>query len=279
MVESISAQAVQDLTVQLSNLILGHLAEHGEGIPNTDDFSASKGIKPADLDPVLKSLVAEEYITVKATDKKLLEPTDEGRSYLQSGTPEYQLASALKVGEPIEKKDLEERLGAELVKIGSQKALALKWLKAEGKTAIVRIAETIEDTDKNLLTAFVANPDVTAHTAGDVDKLKKRKLVNIGLSHLLGIMQEFYSKIGIKQLKFKPAYNPYTEPSLEIFGFHPQLKRWVEIGNSGVFRPEMLRPMGLPEDVSVLGWGLSLERPTMIYSTKENKICYINPSH
>ena len=34
-------------------------------------------------------------------------------------------------------------------------------------------------------------------------------------------MEEFYAKIGIKQLKFKPAYNPYTEPSLEIFGFHP----------------------------------------------------------
>ena len=26
----------------------------------------------------------------------------------------------------------------------------------------------------------------------------------------------------------------------------------------------MLRPMGLPEDVSVIAWGLSLERPTMI---------------
>lgn len=31
-----------------------------------------------------------------------------------------------------------------------------------------------------------------------------------------------------------------------------------------MFRPEMLRPMGLPEDVNVLGFGLSLERPTMI---------------
>jgi len=78
-------------------------------------------------------------------------------------------------------------------------------------------------------------------------------------------MQEFFKKIGIDKLKYKPAYNPYTEPSLEIFGFHPTLKRWVEIGNSGVFRPEMLRPMGLPEDVNVLGWGCSLERPTMIY--------------
>ena len=40
--------------------------------------------------------------------------------------------------------------------------------------------------------------------------------------------------------------------------------RYVEIGNSGMFRPEMLRPMGFPEDVSVIAWGLSLERPTMI---------------
>lgn len=37
-----------------------------------------------------------------------------------------------------------------------------------------------------------------------------------------------------------------------------------QVGNSGMFRPEMLRPMGLPEDVNVIAWGLSLERPTMI---------------
>lgn len=41
---------------------------------------------------------------------------------------------------------------------------------------------------------------------------------------------------------------------------HTGLKKWVEVGNSGVFRPEMLLPMGLPEDVSVIAWGLSLER-------------------
>lgn len=27
----------------------------------------------------------------------------------------------------------------------------------------------------------------------------------------------------------------------------------------------MLEPMGLPKDVSVIAWGISLERPTMIY--------------
>jgi len=84
------------------------------------------------------------------------------------------------------------------------------------------------------------------------------------LADLIGFMRVFFTKMGIENLRFKPAYNPYTEPSLEIFAFHPQLRKWVEVGNSGMFRPEMLEPMGFPKDVHVHGWGISLERPTMI---------------
>ncbi|KAL0222264.1 hypothetical protein RCL1_002118 [Eukaryota sp. TZLM3-RCL] len=87
---------------------------------------------------------------------------------------------------------------------------------------------------------------------------------NLGLGHLIGIMSEFFNQLGLTNLKFKPTFNPYTEPSMEIFAFHSGLNRWVEIGNSGIFRPEMLRPMGFPDDVTVAAWGLSLERPTMI---------------
>lgn len=86
----------------------------------------------------------------------------------------------------------------------------------------------------------------------------------VTLGDLMGVLQAFFHKLGIKKLRFKPAYNPYTEPSMEIFSYHEGLKKWVEVGNSGVFRPEMLRPMGLPESVNVIAWGLSLERPTMI---------------
>ncbi len=93
---------------------------------------------------------------------------------------------------------------------------------------------------------------------------------NLGLGHLICTIEEFFKKFGIKKLRFKPAYNPYTEPSMEIFAYHDGLKKWVEIGNSGIFRPEMLRPMGLPEDVSVIAWGLSLERPTMIHYGLKN---------
>jgi len=87
---------------------------------------------------------------------------------------------------------------------------------------------------------------------------------DLGIGELMGILKEFFNRLGISNIKFKPAFNPYTEPSMEIFGYHEGLKRWIEIGNSGIFRPEMLRPMGYGEDVSVLGWGLSLERPGMI---------------
>ncbi|KAJ1675114.1 Phenylalanyl-tRNA synthetase, beta subunit, cytoplasmic, partial [Spiromyces aspiralis] len=84
------------------------------------------------------------------------------------------------------------------------------------------------------------------------------------LGHLISFMDIFFKKMGITNLRFKPAYNPYTEPSLEIFSWHEGFNKWVEIGNSGMFRPEMLRPLGLDPDVRVAGWGLSLERPTMI---------------
>ncbi|CAL6023451.1 Phenylalanyl-tRNA_synthetase alpha chain [Hexamita inflata] len=87
---------------------------------------------------------------------------------------------------------------------------------------------------------------------------------NLNLGNLMAVIREFFKALGMPQIRFKPCYNPYTEPSMEIFCFHEGLKRWIEVGNSGIFRPEMLRPMGFDEDVVALAWGLSLERPTMI---------------
>ncbi|PJF19210.1 Phenylalanine-tRNA ligase, alpha subunit [Paramicrosporidium saccamoebae] len=87
---------------------------------------------------------------------------------------------------------------------------------------------------------------------------------NLTLGDLIGMLKEFFKKMGMTKLRFKPAFNPYTEPSMEVFAYHDGLAKWIEVGNSGVFRPEMLGPMGLDENVTVIAWGLSLERPTMI---------------
>ena len=87
---------------------------------------------------------------------------------------------------------------------------------------------------------------------------------NVGLGELMGVIGLFFERLGMSDVTFKPAYNPYTEPSMEIFAYHAGLGKMVEVGNSGVFRPEMLVPMGFPNDICALGFGLSLERPTMI---------------
>jgi phenylalanyl-tRNA synthetase alpha subunit len=43
------------------------------------------------------------------------------------------------------------------------------------------------------------------------------------LGHLIATLREFFSRLGMKELRFKPAFNPYTEPSMEIFGWVTQL--------------------------------------------------------
>jgi len=41
-------------------------------------------------------------------------------------------------------------------------------------------------------------------------------------------------------IRFKPAFNPYTEPSMEVFSWRYSLEKWVELGNLGVLRTEIL---------------------------------------
>ncbi|ORD94978.1 SYFA [Enterospora canceri] len=93
---------------------------------------------------------------------------------------------------------------------------------------------------------------------------------NQGLRELIHVLETFFRKLGMERIKFKPAFNPYTEPSMEVFGYHDGLGKWIEVGNSGIFRPEMLRPMGFDDDVTVIAWGLSLERPSMIKYRLDN---------
>ena len=85
---------------------------------------------------------------------------------------------------------------------------------------------------------------------------------DLSVRDLMGTFTEFYEQFGITDLQFKPTYNPYTEPSFELFGEHPTTGELVEIGNSGLFRPEMLDPLGV--DCDVMAWGLALERLLML---------------
>jgi phenylalanyl-tRNA synthetase alpha subunit len=39
----------------------------------------------------------------------------------------------------------------------------------------------------------------------------------VTLGDLIGTLHLFFQQLGLPQLRFKPAFNPYTEPSMEIF--------------------------------------------------------------
>ena len=66
--------------------------------------------------------------------------------------------------------------------------------------------------------------------------------------------------MGFEEIRIRPGYFPYTEPSLEVDVFYKG--KWMELGGAGIFRPEVTLPSGLKEPV--LAWGLGLERLAMM---------------
>lgn len=80
-------------------------------------------------------------------------------------------------------------------------------------------------------------------------------------ANLLGTLEAFYRKMGFSKFQFRPAFFPYTEPSVEIFVWSDKKEDWVEMGGAGMFRPEVTEPLGCTSPV--LAWGLGLERLAM----------------
>jgi phenylalanyl-tRNA synthetase alpha chain len=79
---------------------------------------------------------------------------------------------------------------------------------------------------------------------------------------LLGLLKLFAEEVAkAKDVKFAPAYFPFTEPSVEVHIRHPQVG-WMELGGAGIFRPEVTWPQGV--DVPVIAWGLGLDRMAMM---------------
>lgn len=93
---------------------------------------------------------------------------------------------------------------------------------------------------------------------------------------LMGYLTYFYNRLGFTDLKFKPTYNPYTEPSLEVLAYHRPSDRYIEVGNSGLFRQEMLEPLGCGHR-STVAWGLGLERIAMLLYDVEKLSDLIGP--
>ena len=81
------------------------------------------------------------------------------------------------------------------------------------------------------------------------------------------------------QVRFRPSYFPFTEPSAEIdiaFGSGPLKGRWLEVSGAGQVHPTVLKNMGLdPEEFIGFAFGSGLERLTMLrYGINDLRLFY-----
>ncbi len=81
------------------------------------------------------------------------------------------------------------------------------------------------------------------------------------------------------QVRFRPSYFPFTEPSAEIdiaFGSGPLKGRWLEVSGSGQVHPNVLRNMGVDPDKYIgFAFGSGLERLTMLrYGINDLRLFY-----
>ena len=80
------------------------------------------------------------------------------------------------------------------------------------------------------------------------------------LPMLISTLKTFYSKMGYPDVRVRPAYFPYTEPSVEVEVYWRG--KWLELGGAGIFRPEVTEPLG--SKWPVCAWGMGLERLAML---------------
>jgi phenylalanyl-tRNA synthetase alpha chain len=97
------------------------------------------------------------------------------------------------------------------------------------------------------------------------------------LGHLKWILEEFckaFFEVDRVNMRFRPSYFPFTEPSLEV---DIQCRRdkgevrfgegtdWMEILGCGMVHPNVLRNCGLdPDEVQGFAWGMGIDRIAML---------------
>ena len=146
------------------------------------------------------------------------------------------------------------------------------WSKGEAERALLRTHTTV-----NTIRHLSKNPEppVKVFSLGRVFRKESIDSTHLPEFHqiegicmeeganfgmLISLLREFYARMGFDEIRFRPGYFPYTEPSMEVeVRFRG---KWLELGGSGIFRQEVTSPFGIKHPV--LAWGLGLERLAML---------------
>ncbi|EHJ82182.1 Phenylalanyl-tRNA synthetase alpha chain [Salmonella enterica subsp. enterica serovar Baildon str. R6-199] len=89
---------------------------------------------------------------------------------------------------------------------------------------------------------------------------------NISFTNLKGTLHDFLRNFFEEdlQIRFRPSYFPFTEPSAEVDVMGKNGK-WLEVLGCGMVHPNVLRNVGIdPEIYSGFAFGMGMERLTML---------------
>lgn len=89
---------------------------------------------------------------------------------------------------------------------------------------------------------------------------------NVSFADLKGVLYEFLLKFFEEELevRFRPSYFPFTEPSAEV-DVRRKGGKWLEVLGCGMVHPNVLRNVGIePEEFTGFAFGMGIERLTML---------------
>ncbi len=102
---------------------------------------------------------------------------------------------------------------------------------------------------------------------------------NISFANLKCLLYEFLSKFFERQveLRFRPSYFPFTEPSAEV-DVRSEAGRWIEVLGCGMVHPNVLRNVSIdPQSFQGYAFGMGVERLAMLrYGVDDLRLFFDN---
>ena len=141
-------------------------------------------------------------------------------------------------------------------------------LRSQTSTVQIRVMESQPPPVRVIAIGRVYRPDTVDATHSFMFHQIEGLMVDRGvtMAHLKSVLRLFaQSYLGEDvQIRFRPSFFPFTEPSVEVDMLWHGGDRWVEMGGAGMVDPNVLRSVGYdPEEVTGFAFGLGIERLCM----------------
>jgi phenylalanyl-tRNA synthetase alpha chain len=142
---------------------------------------------------------------------------------------------------------------------------ARTMLRSQTSTVQIRVMEAQPPPVRVIAIGRVYRPDTVDATHSFMFHQVEGLMVDRGvtmadLKSVLRLFAQNYLGQDVR-IRFRPAFFPFTEPSLEVDMLWHGGDRWVEMGGAGMVDPNVLRAVGYdPDEVTGFAFGLGIER-------------------